>query len=80
MSDPLDHWGSIWYHSKPLFVPSFLVGTFFAVSYGKTALVHATLLFSFSSNLIDYKSLRSNQIWVKYVNFGPDLERLTEIL
>ena len=34
--------GPIWYHSEPSDVPywtSFMVGTFFAVSYSKTALV-----------------------------------------
>ena len=43
MSDPLDNLGSIWYHSEHLEVPflqtCFLVGTFFAVSYSKPALV-----------------------------------------
>ena len=40
---PLNHLGSIWYHSEPLEVPysqtSILVGTFFAISYSKPALV-----------------------------------------
>ena len=42
MSDPLNHLGSLWYHSKPLEFPyspnQFLGWDFFAVSYSKTAL------------------------------------------
>ena len=43
MSDPLNHLGSIWYHSEPSNIPypqiSFLVGTFVATSYSKIALI-----------------------------------------
>ena len=38
ISDPFNHLGSIWYPSEPLSQTSFLVGTFFATSYSKTAL------------------------------------------
>ena len=51
MSDPCNDLGWIWYHSEPWDVPipqaSFLVGTFFAGSYSKTALV---LFWRFFSN------------------------------
>jgi hypothetical protein len=57
MSDPLNHLGSIWYHSEPLDVPifqtSFLVGTFFAASYSKTALV-SKLIYEKKEIHIDY--------------------------
>ena len=57
MSDPLNHLGSIWYHSEPLDVPffqtSFLVGTVFAASYSKTALV-SKLIYEKKEIHIDY--------------------------
>ena len=41
MNDPINHLGSIWYPSEPSDVPyspnQFLVGTFFPISYSKTA-------------------------------------------
>ena len=44
LSDPLNHIGSIWYHSEPLEVPhspnQFLGWDFFAISYSKPALVN----------------------------------------
>jgi hypothetical protein len=42
LNDPLNHLGSIWYHSEPSDVPyspnQFLALNFFAASYSKTAL------------------------------------------
>ena len=50
MSDPLNHLGSIRYHSEPSDVPysqnQLLDWTFFAVSYSKTALVKIQMIVS----------------------------------
>ena len=54
MNDLLNHLGSIWYQileTFPILQTSFLVGTFFDVSYSKTALVKE-LIFNMNFLLI----------------------------
>ena len=60
MGDILNPWGSIWYHSKPSYIPNspnqFLGWDFFADSYSKTALI------AWAEFLYTYKAVKGFNI------------------